>query len=425
MTTTPTRGAADLPEMVSKALREAYNLGQRYWQQADSEYISQHKKADDTRAKFLALVEETCAALAAGQATAAQQGAAYAAQQASAGATLRSMIEGMSVSVDVSTGDHDAGHRYFGTVTEVMECQGNKHGVTLLVQDAEPNFTATPTSGAADLRTAAQAVVDRWDTPLWKDVPATAEYIGRLRAALAAGQATAAQAAVQDDLITIRKPTTSAEMLWLLKLAHLVISDVDKTLEKTFAPAQPAAQQGVAYAALPDEGEPWRGHKFKEVQRGCWRCDCGKTIKEVTSDQSTPASGGNYPVMPKRYTVDDDGEELFTAEKMRAFADATHTLRASHGQAPAPAQPDKPIACSYGDNGYACCEGGPCQADVHNDKLAEQQAPATAQAEESVPAPAPPPECETEAEKRAFAFGWFKALESERMKADNKKKDPL
>ncbi len=54
-------------------------------------------------------------------------------------------------------------------------------------------MTTTPTSGAADLRTAAQAVVDRWDTPLWKDVPATAEYIGRLRAALAAGQATASQ----------------------------------------------------------------------------------------------------------------------------------------------------------------------------------------------------------------------------------------
>ena len=69
---TNTIGAADLPAMVSKALREAYILGQRYWQQADSEYISQHKKADDTRAKFLALAEETCAALAAGQATAAQ-----------------------------------------------------------------------------------------------------------------------------------------------------------------------------------------------------------------------------------------------------------------------------------------------------------------------------------------------------------------
>ena len=61
-------------------------------------------------------------------------------------------------------------------------------------------------------------------------------------AALAAGQATAAQAVVQDDLITLRKPTTSAELLWLLKLAHLVISDVDKTLEETFAPAQPAAE---------------------------------------------------------------------------------------------------------------------------------------------------------------------------------------
>lgn len=62
-------------------------------------------------------------------------------------------------------------------------------------------MTPTPTSGAADLRTAAQAVVDRWDTPLWKDVPATAEYIGRLRAALAAGQATAAQAGEYPALV--------------------------------------------------------------------------------------------------------------------------------------------------------------------------------------------------------------------------------
>ena len=197
-------------------------------------------------------------------------------------------------------------------------------------------MTTTPTSGAADLLDLIEAYAEARHRQGHSSYNAqTSAALQAVKAALAAGQATAAQAVVQDDLITIRKPTTSAEMLWLLKLAHLVISDVDKTLEETFAPAQPAAQQGVAYAALPDEGEPWRGHKFKEVQRGCWRCDCGKTIKEVTSDQSTPASGGNYPVMPKRYTVDDDGEELFTAEKMRAFADATHTLRASHGQAPA------------------------------------------------------------------------------------------
>ena len=74
-------------------------------------------------------------------------------QPAPAGATLRSMIEGMSVSVDVSTGDHDAGHRYFGTVTEVMECEGDKHGVTLLVQDAEPNFAApTPQADSQPAR---------------------------------------------------------------------------------------------------------------------------------------------------------------------------------------------------------------------------------------------------------------------------------
>ena len=35
------------------------------------------------------------------------------------------------------------------------------------------------------LREAAQAVVNRWDTPLWKDVPATAEYIAALRKELA------------------------------------------------------------------------------------------------------------------------------------------------------------------------------------------------------------------------------------------------
>ena len=70
----------------------------------------------------------------------------------------------------------------------------------------------------------------------------TATALQAVKAALAAGQATAAQAVVQDDLITIRKPTTSAELLWLLKLAHLVISDVDKTLEETFAPAQPAVE---------------------------------------------------------------------------------------------------------------------------------------------------------------------------------------
>lgn len=61
-------------------------------------------------------------------------------EQLTMSGAMRDLIEGMSVSVDVSTGEHDAGRRYFGTVTEVMDAPEDKHGVTLLVQDAEPNF---------------------------------------------------------------------------------------------------------------------------------------------------------------------------------------------------------------------------------------------------------------------------------------------
>jgi hypothetical protein len=44
------------------AMRRAYALGQTYWQQADSEFYSQNKKADETTAKFNTLLRETLAA---------------------------------------------------------------------------------------------------------------------------------------------------------------------------------------------------------------------------------------------------------------------------------------------------------------------------------------------------------------------------
>jgi hypothetical protein len=50
-------------EAMKKALRRAFNLGQTYWQQADSEYSSHWKKADVTKASFEQLVEETCQAI--------------------------------------------------------------------------------------------------------------------------------------------------------------------------------------------------------------------------------------------------------------------------------------------------------------------------------------------------------------------------
>ena len=57
-------------------------------------------------------------------------------------------IEGMEVSVDVSTCDADAGHRYFGTVTEISELDTARNGYILLVQDAKPNFKPAGNSPA-------------------------------------------------------------------------------------------------------------------------------------------------------------------------------------------------------------------------------------------------------------------------------------
>ncbi len=59
---------------------------------------------------------------------------------------LPELIEGMEVSIDVSTCDADLGNRYFGTVTEALELDTAKNGYILLVQDAEPNFDVNDNS---------------------------------------------------------------------------------------------------------------------------------------------------------------------------------------------------------------------------------------------------------------------------------------
>jgi len=57
---------------------------------------------------------------------------------------IAALVEGMQVSIDVSTGEHDSGNRLFGTVTRAQENQNSKHGLILLVQDPEPNFKPAP-----------------------------------------------------------------------------------------------------------------------------------------------------------------------------------------------------------------------------------------------------------------------------------------
>ena len=53
----------DQADAVSMALRRAWQLGQTYWQQADSDYISQHKKSEETQRKFEKLCDSVIAAI--------------------------------------------------------------------------------------------------------------------------------------------------------------------------------------------------------------------------------------------------------------------------------------------------------------------------------------------------------------------------
>lgn len=55
---------SDVPDAVSKAMREAWQLGQEYWQQANSDILSQQIKTGETQRKFEQLLEETRAQLA-------------------------------------------------------------------------------------------------------------------------------------------------------------------------------------------------------------------------------------------------------------------------------------------------------------------------------------------------------------------------
>lgn len=102
---------------------------------------------------------------------------------------LPELIEGMEVSVDVSTCDFDAGHRYFGTVTEVSELDTAKNGYILLVQDAKPNFDVNgnspviPEGSFSGLVNSARALLDVL-YEFGADEVAISEYVTNLEDAL-------------------------------------------------------------------------------------------------------------------------------------------------------------------------------------------------------------------------------------------------
>jgi hypothetical protein len=54
-----TQQSDDIADVVSLALRRAFYLGQKYWQQADSDNVSENQKADKTAAQLQALIDQT------------------------------------------------------------------------------------------------------------------------------------------------------------------------------------------------------------------------------------------------------------------------------------------------------------------------------------------------------------------------------
>ena len=221
-------------------------------------------------------------------------------------------------------------------------------------------------SGAADLIAAAQAVVARWDTPLWKDVPATAEYIGRLRAALAFAPAQPA------DIENLRKALQfyadkghfglSDESAWDTvsgepqnywcdeagtatvedgSIARLALAGHPIQLEGAAAPSQTVAEPAqvsaveshTAVAALPDCGEA--GHS-----EGC----CGSSqclpsasrrqapagaAPERVADPLSEFQDGQWWMLELDGIASKLGEAItVTHDMLRAVAVVRHLLRA-------------------------------------------------------------------------------------------------
>lgn len=114
-----------------------------------------------------------------------------------------------------------------------------------------------------ELIAAARAVVERWDTPHWKDVPATAVFINRLRDALAgrlegrggkerAGLLDAYEAFIKLDFMAAAYPDLTAFCFKAGEACRIALG-----LPKP-PPAGQAKQISEARAVLSREGEGWR-----------------------------------------------------------------------------------------------------------------------------------------------------------------------
>ena len=91
-------------------------------------------------------------------------------------------------------------------------------------------------------------------------------------------------------------------------------------------PVQPVAEQGAAYAALPEPlAIDWPELHSQAL-------GCGVEDRGLHNRYECAEYGWQDGVDKCAERVP---EQIFDADQMRAFADATHAIRASHGQAPA------------------------------------------------------------------------------------------
>ena len=109
---------------------------------------------------------------------------------------------------------------------------------------------------------AAQAVVDRWDTPAWKDVEHTAVFINRLRAALAAAAAPKAEPVPVGEYPPLPEAYdvgTGGGAAFSGQQMRAYV-DADRAMRAQAAP-QPAAPQGDV------AGEPGWLQRLRDEQR--------------------------------------------------------------------------------------------------------------------------------------------------------------
>lgn len=109
------------------------------------------------------------------------------------------------------------------------------------------------------LREAAQAVLDCWDSRNWKAAP-TADYMRRLRAALAAAPQSAPAPAADEREAMIRAMHMTADSCPLDRSLFDTIADA--LLADGWRKADPLADERMAWAVVGRDGQPKTGAIF-------------------------------------------------------------------------------------------------------------------------------------------------------------------